>query len=141
MFVTLVYGLFNPESGQLSYCNAGHPPPLRIGANGSVDFLPSFGDMVLGISGGLDYQAGEVALQPGDTVLIYSDGVTEAMNRSQEEFGEDRLETLFRGKPCQSAREAVERVLAAVHAFAEGVEQSDDITCVALVYVPQELTR
>ena len=77
-------------------------------------------------------------MQPGDTVLIYSDGVTEAMNRAQQEFGQDRLADLFRKHPCESAREAVERVLAAVHAFADGVEQSDDITCIALVYKPQE---
>lgn len=139
MFVTLVYALFNPDSRRLTYCNAGHPPPLRIGSDGTVDVLPQFGDMVLGISDGLDYQAGEVTLKPGDTVLIYSDGVTEAMNRSQEEFGQDRLEELFRGQSCQTAKEAVERVLAAVHGFAEGVEQSDDITCVALVCEPQEV--
>ncbi len=138
MFVTLVYALFNPDTGTLSYCNGGHPPPLRIGADGQVDFLPVVGDMALGIMGQQSYRAGELALQPGDTVLIYSDGVTEAMNRTQQEFGQDRLADLFRKYPCESARAAVERVLAAVHAFADGVEQSDDITCIALVYKPQE---
>lgn len=139
MFVTLVYGLFNPETGRLAYCNGGHPPPLRIGADGQVSFLPVVGDMALGIAEELAYRTGEVDLQAGDTVLIYSDGVTEAMNRTQEEFGPDRLAELFQGRPCQTARATVERVLAAVHAFAEGVEQSDDITCIALVYEPQEV--
>lgn len=140
MFVTLVYALFNPDTGTLSYCNGGHPPPLRIGADGQVTFLPGVGDMALGIMNDQAYRAGELALQPGDTVLIYSDGVTEAMNRTKQEFGEDRLADLFRGQACNSAREAVERVLGAVHAFADGVEQSDDITCVALLYKPQEAT-
>lgn len=138
MFVTLVYAVFNPETGHLAYCNGGHPPPLRVDADGHVAFLPVAGDMALGITDQQPYRTGELALQAGDTVLIYSDGVTEAMNRSKQEFGQARLEDLFRGRPSQSAREAVERVLAAVHAFAEGVEQSDDITCVALVYQPQE---
>jgi sigma-B regulation protein RsbU (phosphoserine phosphatase) len=138
MFVTLVYALFSPDTGHLAYCNGGHLPPLRVCADGRVAFLPVGGGMALGIMGDMPYQSGEVGLEPGDTVLIYSDGVTEAMNHAQEEFGQDRLAALFEGRPCQTAREAVERVLAAVHAFAQGAEQSDDITCVALVVGPRE---
>lgn len=140
MFVTLVYALFNPESAQLTYCNAGHPAPLRIRADGSMEFLSVGGGMALGVMEEQPYSASEVHLQPGDTVLIYSDGVTEAMNQSQEEFGFDRLSALFAGQPCHSARDAVERVVNAVHGFAQGVEQSDDITCIALVYMPQEVS-
>lgn len=137
MFVTLFYGLFDPNTGRYVYCNGGHPPPLRISAAGQVSTLDVPGGMVLGIMDDMPYQPGEATLMPGDTVLIYSDGVTEAMNHVNEEFGEARLAALFHQKPCLNSKEAVERVLAAVHAFVEGADQSDDITCVALVYQPQ----
>lgn len=137
MFVTLLYGLFDPDTGHFAYCNGGHPPPIRVSAEGQVSFLDVPGGLVLGIMDDMPYQPGEVTLLPGDTVLIYSDGVTEAMNHVNEEFGEARLAALFHQQNCSSAKEAVERVLAAVHAFAGGSDQSDDITCVALVYQPE----
>lgn len=134
MFVTLVYAVFDPTRGQLTYCNAGHPPPLWVHADGRVTFLDVAGGMALGVVGDMPYQVGVQTLAPGDTVLVYSDGVTEAMNRANEEFGPERLAELFNGHPCHSAQAAVDRVLQAVHAFVQDVEQSDDITCVALVY-------
>lgn len=140
MFVTLFYGLLDPDTGRYTYCNGGHPPPLRISASGQVSTLDVPGGMVLGIMDDMPYQSGEAMLEAGDTVLIYSDGVTEAMNRVNEEFGEARLAALFHQQACLSSKEAVERVLAAVHAFAGGSEQSDDITCVALVYQPKGAT-
>ena len=140
MFVTLVYALFDPESGQFTYSNGGHPAPLRVRATGELEFMSEDGGMALGVMEGQPYRSGQVQLQPGDTVLIYSDGVTEAMNHTQEEFGKDRLAALFDGQPCRSPREAVHRVVNAVHAFAQGTEQSDDITCIALVYKPGEVS-
>lgn len=135
MFVTVFYARLDPESGFLEFVNAGHPSPLLIRPDGEVAWLPLTGGMALGAMEGIRYQASTIPLQPGECLLIYSDGVTEAMNAANEEFGSQRLADLFAGTPPADPREAVERVLAAVDAFADGIEQSDDITCIALQYL------
>ncbi|MBK1720255.1 SpoIIE family protein phosphatase [Thiocystis violacea] len=134
MFVTLFYARFDPETGGLDFVNAGHPSPLLIHADGQVAELALTWGMALGAMDGLDYAASSVQLRPGDTLLMFSDGVTEAMNDAYEEFGTKRLSALFVDQPPPDPRAAVERVLAAVDRFANGVEQFDDITCVALRY-------
>ncbi len=137
MFVTLFYGLFDPATGLLRYVNGGHPPPLLVHADGREEYLPVLGGVAPGIVPGVAYPQGSVQLRPGDTLLLFSDGVTEAMNAAHEEFGSDRLAALFSGAPSATPTEAVERTVQATHAFAAGVEQSDDITCVALCYQSQ----
>ncbi|MBK5966820.1 hypothetical protein CCR95_22785 [Thiocystis minor] len=107
---------------------------MLIHADGQVAELALTWGMALGAMDGLDYAAASVQLRPGDTLLMFSDGVTEAMNEAYEEFGTKRLSALFVDQPPPDPRAAVERVLAAVDRFANGVEQSDDITCVALRY-------
>ena len=134
IFVTLFYGLFDPATGELHFVNAGHPPPLLVHADGREEYLPVLGGIAPGILPGATYPQGRVQLLPGDTLIMYSDGVTEAMNAANEEFGMERLAAAFRGQPAASPTEAVERTLAAVQAFVAGYEQSDDITCVALSY-------
>ncbi|AFL75914.1 SpoIIE family protein phosphatase [Thiocystis violascens] len=134
MFVTLFYARLDPETGCLDFVNAGHPSPLLIHADGQVAELALTWGMALGAMDGLDYAASSVQLRSGDTLLMFSDGVTEAMNEAYEEFGTKRLSALFVDQPPPDPRAAVERVLAAVDRFANGVEQSDDITCVALRY-------
>lgn len=138
-FVTAVCLMFRPDTGALWYCNAGHPPPMRIGANGRVTLLPVVGGLALGIKPGTAYQAGELALHAGDTVLLCSEGVFGARNLSGDAFGQDRVADLFREQRCHSAREAVERVVSAVHDFSQGVDPVGDITCLALVYQPRVL--
>jgi sigma-B regulation protein RsbU (phosphoserine phosphatase) len=135
-FVTLFYGLFDPATGCLRYVNAGHLPPLLIHADGSVVELDGDGDTAAGILPGLPYAERTVTLSPGDTLLMFSDGVNEAMNAQDALFGTERLLALFEGKAPTSPEEAVQRTVDAVHAFADGVEQSDDITCVALCLTP-----
>lgn len=134
MFVTLFYAQLDPDCGRLEFVNAGHPSPLLIHADGSVAELALTWGMALGAMSGLDYAAASIQLQPGDTLLIFSDGVTEAMNDTDEEFGVARLSALFVAQPPPDPRTAVERTLAAVDGFASGFEQSDDITCIALRY-------
>ena len=136
IFVTLFYGLFDPATGILHFVNAGHPPPLLVHADGSEEYLPVLGGIAPGILPGATYPQGQIQLLPGDTLIMYSDGVTEAMSAANEEFGMERLAVAFRGQPAASPTEAVERTLAAVQAFVAGYEQSDDITCVALNYQP-----
>ena len=139
IFVTLFYGLFDPATGMLRFVNAGHPPPLLVHADGQDEYLPVLGGIAPGILPGAVYPQGEVPLRPGDILIMYSDGVTEAMNAANQEFGMERLAAAFRGQPPVSPTEAVERTLTAVQTFVAGYEQSDDITCVALGFHPGDL--
>jgi phosphoserine phosphatase RsbU/P len=135
--VAAVFMTFCPGDGTLCYCNAGHPPPMRIGSKGRVTLLPVVGGVALGLKAGTQYQSGELTLHPGDTVLLCSDGVVSAKNLAGETFGQDRLADLFREHGGQGAQEAVERVVCAVREFSRGIDQVADITCLALVYRPQ----
>jgi sigma-B regulation protein RsbU (phosphoserine phosphatase) len=132
MFVTAFYGQYNPASGHLVYVNAGHPPPLVLRARGTMEWLDGPGGTALGVVPGLSYQAGTVDLAPGDTLLVFTDGVTEAVNADGQEFGKPRLSALFDGRPAAAAREAIERLLARLDRYAQDVEPHDDITCLAL---------
>lgn len=135
MFVTLFYARLDPESGELDFVNAGHPAPLLIHADGRTAWLPLTGGMALGAMDGLHYRAATLRLEPGDLLLMFSDGVTEAVNAAEEEYGTQRLAALFDGEPARDPRGAVARVLESVDRFAAGVEQADDITCIALQYL------
>ena len=132
MFLTLLYVQYNPATGAAVCVNAGHPPPLLVHADGRIQWLPSSACPMMGVMDGIDYEESTAQLAPGDTLFVFTDGVTEAMNSVQEEFSEPRLATLFDGRPPASPDEAIQRVLAAVREFAGDEEQFDDITCVAL---------
>ncbi len=132
MFVTAFYGQYDPASGRLVYANAGHPPPLVLRAQGSLQWLSTPGGTALGVVQGLAYEEGAVDLAPGDTLLVFTDGVTEAINAQGQEFGKLRLSALFEGRPTDAAREAIERMLERLARYAQGVEAHDDITCLAL---------
>ena len=132
MFVTLLYAVYNPDSGRFTYANGGHNPPVVINADGESTQLPLTGGVALGLVPGLEYEQKSIVLQPGETVVLYTDGVTEAMNIDQEEFGMERLEHLFMGSAPANAEEANAKVFEAVNEFAGDAEQSDDITCMTL---------
>lgn len=132
MFVTTLFARYNPKDGSLNYINAGHPPPMLIRQDGQVEWLAPTKGIALGVIEGSIYKQGITRLQPGDLLLMYSDGVTEAINTTEDEFGSNRLADLFKGNVSNSPEEAVMRVLQAVEHFAQGAEQSDDITCLAL---------
>ena len=132
MFVTLLYAVYNPDSGRFTYANGGHNPPVVINADGESTQLPLTGGVALGLVSGLEYEQNSIVLQPGETVVLYTDGVTEAMNIDQEEFGMERLEQLFMGSAPANAEEANAKVFEAVNEFAGDAEQSDDITCMTL---------
>ena len=132
MFVTLLYAVYNPDSGRFTYANGGHNPPVVINADGESTQLPLTGGVALGLVSGLEYEQNSIVLQPGETVVLYTDGVTEAMNIDQEEFGMERLEQLFMGAAPANAEEANATVFEAVNEFAGDASQSDDITCMTL---------
>jgi sigma-B regulation protein RsbU (phosphoserine phosphatase) len=128
MFVTVFYGIMDITTGEISYCNAGHNPPYVIKNNGEVSVLPMSQDPMAGAIEGLDYHVANLKLDHGDALLLFTDGVTEAMNTQFEEFGE---QTLKGQKQC-SCQQTVEAIKSDVAAFTDGAEQSDDITILAL---------
>ena len=132
MFVTVLYAVYNPESGQLTIANGGHNPPLVVRKDGTSELLTLSSGLALGLLPDYEFQEIVTRLEPGETVVLYTDGVTEAMNSVDEEFGNERLLSIFSGGPPASARQASDDVFAAVRSFADGTPQSDDITCLIL---------
>ena len=116
----------------MTYANGGHCVPLLVHVDGSTTELPGTGGIALGLATDLDYTQKEAVLEPGETLIMYSDGVSDASNAQGEEFGTERLKGLFGGNTPTSAQEANATVLKAVTAFAGDQAQSDDITCLAL---------
>ena len=132
MFVTLLYAVYNPANGRFWYANGGHNLPVIFHPDGSSTVLPYTQGLALGALPGVDYEEGEITLAPGDTVVLYTDGVTEAMDLEKEEFGMERLRALFAGEGPTSAESANDAVFAAVREFVGEAPQSDDITCLTL---------
>ncbi len=132
MFVTLLYAVYDPASGQLTYANGGHNAPLIRHADGSSTMLPLTGGTALGVVGGLDYRQETIRLLPGDILVLYTDGVTEAMNVAGEEFGVERLREVLAATPSDDPQEVNKAVFDGVQAFAGGAPQFDDITCLTL---------
>ncbi len=132
MFVTMFHGVLDLASGVLRYCNAGHNPPYLVRVQGGHERLGLTG-VPFGIEPETPYRIDEVALLPGDALFLYSDGITEAFDAAGEEFGTTRLEAALEAGRGAGAADLVAGVLAATAAFAAGADQSDDITCLALV--------
>jgi len=129
-FVTFFLCQLDPASGEAAYSNAGHDPPFLVRADGSVEKLEG-GGPVLGILPNISYEQRIVQLAPGDTIVIYSDGVTEAANPDEEEFGEQRLGELVRENRSLPLTELIELVRLAVEEFTSGAPAADDFTLVA----------
>ncbi len=133
MFVTVFYAVFDPTTGDFTYANGGHNPPLLVHVDGTSDYLPTTDGIALGVMPEYQFEESSVTLAPGELVVLYTDGVTEAIDSKDEEFGADRLQEVFRGGPPGSVREANEAVFGAVEAFAGDAPQFDDITCVTIM--------
>ena len=134
MFVTAVYGEVDTRTGEVAYCNAGHNPPLLLRADGSTEFLAAPQGLSLCLVEDFEYRAARLALAPGDVLLLYTDGVTEAFNPAREEYSDARLARVVASAPDRSPKGLLRHVLADVRAFADGAPQSDDITLLALRY-------
>ena len=128
MFVTLFYAIMNVRTGELQYVNAGHNPPYILHKDGTLETLPTSKNICLGVLEDYNYTSDSLTLQKGDSLVTFTDGVTEACSTSNELYGESRLEALLPTLADQSARGILDNVINAVHAHAEGAEQSDDIT-------------
>ncbi len=129
MFVTVLYGVYDPSNRELIYANGGHNSPLVVHGDGTSTLLPLTQGIALGVAADIEYQQNSVTLSPSDTVVFYTDGVTEAMNGDGEQFGLDRLRKVFEATPPEDPEKANLAVFEAVNAFVGDTPQSDDITC------------
>jgi sigma-B regulation protein RsbU (phosphoserine phosphatase) len=130
-FITFFVTVLNPADGELTYCNAGHNPPLLIRQNGEVELLEATG-IPLGISRGMSYQQNSCRIEKGDILVLFSDGVTEARGGAdaEQEFGEERLISAVKKERDRSAAEVIEGIRGELLAFSNGAPASDDITLV-----------
>jgi sigma-B regulation protein RsbU (phosphoserine phosphatase) len=131
MFVTLFFGVLDPKTGDLLFTNAGHNPPYQL-TGGNVAPLPMGKDRPLGIRVNSTYETGKVNLARGDAIYLFTDGVTEATNRKNELFTEERLEVVLRAAAGRAVGDIVNAVSVAVQTFTDGAPQSDDITAMAI---------
>jgi sigma-B regulation protein RsbU (phosphoserine phosphatase) len=129
-FATLFYGLYDDRARRLRYVNCAHNAPLLLRQSGAVERLDATA-LMLGAFAEWNCTVAEVELAPGDTLVIYSDGVTEAASAAGDEFGDARLERVLRSAQGEPAAQVVEAVLAAVAAFGSG-PRGDDVTVMAL---------
>jgi len=130
-FVTLMYGSLEPD-GRLTYCNAGHNPPLVIGQAG-VRRL-EVGGPIVGLFEAATFQEETVTLQPGDWLIVFSDGVSEALSAAGEEYGEARILAVAEKNRDASPADFLQAIFDDVRAFTRGAPQSDDITALVLRY-------
>lgn len=137
MFVTVFYGVLDTRSGAFEYCNGGHNLPYLISKDGVVHQLDNVGGLLLGAMKNVEYQSRVIMMQPGESLFFYTDGITEAFNKAEDEYNVKRLAEFLSGKNIVSTAELVEKVFEDVKIFSDGTEQSDDITCLALKYLMQ----
>ena len=132
MFVTVFYGEYDPASGVLDYANAGHDQPLVVSSDGQTRVLPTTGGIAMGVFPGFEYKSATLQLEPGDSFVSYTDGVTDATSDGSDQFGLDRLREVLASNPPTAADAAIAAVTASVDDFSAGHDQFDDITCLAL---------
>ena len=132
MFVTVFYAIYNTKTGLVTYCNGGHNSPHLLRADGTVEELPKAQSMILGAFDGAEYKEGTLQMEHGDTLFMFTDGVTEAMNPAFEELGEERLDRILSGMADKNCQQIIETVKAGITDFVNGAEQSDDITMLVL---------
>ena len=132
MFVTVLYSVFDPRSGRLTYASGGENPPLLVHADGSSEELPLTQGIVLGVAPDYEYMENTIDVASGDSVIFVTDGVTEAMNEAQEPMGIQRVRDHFATSPPTDPRSTALAVIDVIKEFAGSAAQHDDITCLVL---------
>jgi len=127
LFVTVFYSVWNPASGRLTYASGGHNPALILPAEGRVKEIRTKG-IALGVMPVIEIEEQHCILKPGDTLIAYTDGVTEAMQEDYTEYSLDRLKAVVMNCRGQGASEMLQYVLTDIEAFVQGAPQSDDLT-------------
>ena len=132
MFVTMFICMYDLKQRRIEYCNAGHNPPIIGNAEGQYTFLDvKEANAPIGLWPDLEYVGEEMDLPSNSMLLLYTDGLNEAENRQQEQYGEDRIIQLMSSHPSQSMRDMVETLKADADLFRDGAEQNDDLTMLA----------
>jgi len=134
MFVTVFCVLLDTESGEIEYCSGGHNPPVLCTREGEIAFLDMPPGKLVGVMENADFECKKKKLNPGDLLLLYTDGVTEAMNSQYEVFSDDSLKSCLEPLRAKGVAELVSGVRRQIAAHAKGHPQSDDITLLALAY-------
>ncbi len=132
MFVTMLYAVYDPATGVFTYASGGHDPPLVVRADGTSELKPLTGGIALGVLGGFEYRQDSFELAPGDTVCLYTDGVTEATNQQGELMGIEGIQELFAASPPAGAEQSCMGMLNRVLEYTGEAPQHDDITCLTL---------
>jgi len=130
-FITFFYCVLDIQNGRITYCNAGHNPPYQRDQEGKIHELMK-GGIILGMMENMPYEVESCVLKPGERIVFYTDGITEAMNEKEEEFGEERLKNLIFLYPDLSAQEFMEKVNEEIDEFCGNAPQADDITMIVL---------
>jgi HAMP domain-containing protein len=132
MFVTLFYGVLDPVRKTLTYINAGHNPPLVQGKSPVEITMLAAKGIALGVLTDMEFEEKEISLHPGDILILYTDGVTEAINLKNEMFGHERISGIVEENYYLSAQEIIQKIEKEVFTFSEGQPQFDDITLLLL---------
>ena len=132
MFVTMFLGLLDLETGHLSYCNAGHNPPILGGGENGGDFIQMLPNAPIGVLPGLEFLGEEIESIKGRPLFVYTDGLNEAENPAHEQFGDDRLLSFLRNCSFESARQVIESITADVEKHRDGADPNDDLTMMCL---------
>jgi sigma-B regulation protein RsbU (phosphoserine phosphatase) len=128
-FITFFYGQLDTSNNNFTYCNAGHNPPYRVSRDGEADEL-MVGGIILGMMADIVFETETIVINPGDRIVMFTDGITEAMDEKEEEFGDERVKTLIQKDPCLTSQELLNKVVTEVEGFSAGSPQADDITMV-----------
>ena len=131
-FVTVLYGILDLKTRLFSYARAGHEPPLILHADGSVERMPHSSGMALGLWDPITLDEKEITLASGDSLILYTDGMTDCRNPAGESFGLDRIKTLLSDLPKLNAQQICDKLLETLLTYQDGSKQDDDVTLVAI---------
>jgi sigma-B regulation protein RsbU (phosphoserine phosphatase) len=135
MFVTVWLGLLNINSGEMTYVNAGHPPPFLFNkSTNQYKTLESNPNFVLGGMENMDYKSSEIKINTGDRLYLFTDGITESINQNEEEFSDKRLANILNENHTLKIKELIFKISNELHNFSKDVEQFDDETMLILEY-------
>jgi len=132
MFVTVFYGILNFKTGELHYANGGHNPPYIVKNNGDLITVELTDGLALGVIEGIVYKSSKIFIEKGDIIFTFTDGLTEAMNKDEELYSELRLESFLKEKKGTDVTTLIKVSFDAVHSFAGGAFQSDDLTALSI---------
>lgn len=141
LFVTLFYAIVHARTGEVHYSIAGHNPPYVLSRGQAPRQLELTGDTVVGMIDDLTFQTRSMQLAPGDALVLYTDGVTEAMDPARNQFGEERLEAFLQRHTDAPTATIIEGMVEAVKSFAGEAPQSDDLTALALRFTTGSRTK